>query len=239
MSALAAAHGLAIDGRTLALLCQRVENQVVGAPAASCAGKLPVVSRVPPAPAADDAQPSPAWPAPPPLRPSFSAGAPCGVMDQMTAALGQQARLLALRCQPAEVEGSAAIPPHLAFWGVDSGRAHCVGGSDYRHVRVGAFMGLRIASQAAHEAAGGGGEGEAGGGEAAPLGGGYLANVPPSAWARWHEQRVPERMGGAAFLERYGSHWDAATAVDAAEVRRFCLGQAPICALLCCRANTH
>lgn len=39
----------------------------------------------------------------------------------MTAALGQEARLLALRCQPAEVQGGATIPPHLQFWGVDSG----------------------------------------------------------------------------------------------------------------------
>lgn len=30
MAAVAAAHGLALDGRTLALLCQRVENSVVG-----------------------------------------------------------------------------------------------------------------------------------------------------------------------------------------------------------------
>ena len=32
MSALAAAHGLRLDGRTLALLCQKVENHCVGAP---------------------------------------------------------------------------------------------------------------------------------------------------------------------------------------------------------------
>lgn len=50
-----------------------------------------------------------------------AAGAPCGVMDQMTAALGEADRLLALRCQPAEVQGCAPIPPHLRFWGVDSG----------------------------------------------------------------------------------------------------------------------
>ena len=51
----------------------------------------------------------------------MSTGAPCGVMDQMAAALGQEARLLALHCQPAEMQGCVAIPPHLQFWGVDSG----------------------------------------------------------------------------------------------------------------------
>ena len=32
------------------------------------------------------------------------AGAPCGIMDQMTSALGRRDRLLRLRCQPATVE---------------------------------------------------------------------------------------------------------------------------------------
>src|SRR6185295_6323597 len=37
-------------------------------------------------------------------------GAPCGIMDQMTSACGQQDRLLRLRCQPGTIEGHAAIP---------------------------------------------------------------------------------------------------------------------------------
>jgi hypothetical protein len=32
----------------------------------------------------------------------------------------------------------------VRFWGIDSGIRHSVGGSDYRSVRVGAFMGLKI-----------------------------------------------------------------------------------------------
>ncbi|KAL4434317.1 hypothetical protein ABPG75_000758 [Micractinium tetrahymenae] len=169
MAAVAAAHGISLDGRSLALLCQRVENSVVGAP--------------------------------------------CGVMDQMTAALGQEARLLALRCQPAEVQGWAAIPLHLQFWGVDSGIVHSVGGSDYGHVRVGAFMGLRIASQVAADDQQRS-NGSDGSGDTPPIGGGYLANVQPSEWAARFEQRLPETISGAAFLQQYGTHWDAATSID-------------------------
>lgn len=47
----------------------------------------------------------------------------------MTAALGEEGRLLALRCQPAEVLGSTPIPPHLQFWGVDSGAQPGRGGA--------------------------------------------------------------------------------------------------------------
>ncbi len=64
----------------------------------------------------------------------------------MAVTLGRRHSLLALLCQPAEVQGCVELPPHVAVWGVDSGTRHSVGGSDYGSVRVGAFMGLRIVS---------------------------------------------------------------------------------------------
>ena len=51
-------------------------------------------------------------------------GAPCGVMDQMTSALGQAGALLALRCQPAEMLDPVALPPSIRVWGIDSGIRH-------------------------------------------------------------------------------------------------------------------
>lgn len=87
MAAVAAAYGVELDGRDMALLCQKVENLVVGAP--------------------------------------------CGVMDQMTSVLGEGGRLLALRCQPAQVEGQVLLPNHLRVWGIDSGagpRTQCTVG---------------------------------------------------------------------------------------------------------------
>ena len=49
-------------------------------------------------------------------------------------------------------------------------------------------------------------------------GGGYLANVPPSTWAERYERAVPEALSGAAFLQRYGLHWDSVTSVDPEQV---------------------
>lgn len=40
-------------------------------------------------------------------------GAPCGVMDQMTATLGKAGQLTALLCQPAELQAGVQIPPHV------------------------------------------------------------------------------------------------------------------------------
>jgi galactokinase len=168
MQAVAASLGIALATRGLALLCQRVENLVVGAP--------------------------------------------CGVMDQLTSAGGEADRLLALRCQPAEVEGQVVLPAELAVWGIDSGIRHAVGGADYGAVRVGAFMGYRILADVA-------------GLDVAPIGdgrvriddprwGGYLANVTPDEWDAGLASRVPETMRGDEFLARYGGTTDAVTRVD-------------------------
>src|SRR4029453_18846957 len=80
MQAVAAAYDIALKPREVALLCQMVENLVVGAP--------------------------------------------CGVMDQMTASCGEKCRLLALLCQPAEMVGTISIPEEIGIWGLDSGVRH-------------------------------------------------------------------------------------------------------------------
>ncbi|MEP6915588.1 MAG: galactokinase family protein, partial [Acidobacteriota bacterium] len=43
-------------------------------------------------------------------------GAPCGVMDQMTTICGEAGGLLALLCQPAELQGSIGLPEGLGVW---------------------------------------------------------------------------------------------------------------------------
>jgi L-arabinokinase len=134
-------------------------------------------------------------------------------MDQMTASCGQTNRLLALRCQPAELLGMTSIPEEIAFWGLDSGVRHTVTGSDYGSVRVGAFIGYRIIAELAglkaHVSAPG---------ETAriddPLWGGYLANIAPSEFEQHYASRLPERIEGAEFLSRYKGSTDRVTRVD-------------------------
>ena len=172
MQAISALYGIELTGRELAILCQKVENLVVGAP--------------------------------------------CGVMDQMTAACGEQGRLLALLCQPAELEEPVALPAELEVWGIDSGIRHAVSGADYGSVRVGAFMGYRIIADLAGLKV----VDQAGPPEAMriddPRWHGYLANVAPSEWEQHYRQRVPEMLDGAAFLARYGGTTDSITRVDPA-----------------------
>lgn len=186
MSAVAAAHGLTIAPRDLALLCQKVENHVVGAP--------------------------------------------CGVMDQMASACGEANKLLAMVCQPAEVLGLVDIPPHIHFWGIDSGIRHSVGGADYGSVRVGAFMGRKIVKSNASaqiscsldnnpsQQVNGNtlDEREKDGNNLleteASLD--YLCNLSPHRYEVSYVDKLPEYLQGQEFLDKFINHEDSVTVID-------------------------
>ena len=129
-------------------------------------------------------------------------GAPCGIMDQTASACGRAGKLLALRCQPAEILGHVDLPRELSVWGIDSGIRHAVTGADYGTVRAAAFMGYRVL----RELAGGSGAG-------GDRWNGYLANTAPSEFEAF-ASALPEAMRGAEFLERYRAHDDAVTRVE-------------------------
>ncbi len=170
MQAVAAAYEMTFAPKVLAVLCQKVENLV--------------------------------------------AGAPCGVMDQMTAACGQEGRLLSLLCQPAELNPSVPVPEGVAFWGLDSGVRHAVSGADYTSVRIGAFMGYRIIADLA------GLEVEPSRQTVQlvhiddPKWRGYLANIGPACFERYFAARLPESILGRDFLDRYFGTTDPVTQID-------------------------
>ena len=131
------------------------------------------------------------------------AGAPCGVMDQMTCVFGDEHALLALLCQPAELQVPVRVPDDIELWGLDSGERHAVGGSDYGAVRTGAFMGVRILS------------------EHTTVPGGYLANIAVDDFEQELAHYLPEHMSGDEFLARYGRTADPVTSVERG--RRYCV----------------
>jgi galactokinase len=143
-------------------------------------------------------------------------GAPCGVMDQMTAACGERDRLMALLCQPAEVQGSIRIPEAVRVWGLDSGIRHAVSGADYTSVRVGAFMGYRIIADLAGLAVEPPDDPDDS--EVVQIRDaawqGYLANIPPSGFEQTYAGGIPDRMHGADFIDRYQGTTDSVTRVD-------------------------
>ena len=129
-------------------------------------------------------------------------GAPCGIMDQVTSALGERGRLVALRCQPHELEDSVAFPKGIRCVGLDTNVKHAVGGSRYTDTRVGAFMGQRIIEHALTD-----------GGKREDPTGGYLCNITPDEFRAEWQGRVPQEMHGADFVSRYRHTNDTVTSV--------------------------
>jgi galactokinase len=124
-------------------------------------------------------------------------GAPCGIMDQVTCALGQANRLIAIRCRPCEVLGHLDIPQGAAFIGIHSGIKHTVGGSRYTLARVAAFMGLKLIRQT-----------ETGGGLEC------LCDLEPDTLRRLYYSSLPAHVTGGQFLREHGETGDAVTRVD-------------------------
>jgi L-arabinokinase len=170
MAALTKAMNLKLGDTELPMLCQMVENRVVGAP--------------------------------------------CGLMDQLTSYLGRKDQLLPILCQPADVQPPVAIPPGVSFVGIDSGVRHAVSGASYTDVRVAAFMGYTII--ALHEGASLTDvqrARESGDASGLPYRG-YLANVPVSVFEEKYRDRLPVKISGKSFLERYDSTIDSVTQVN-------------------------
>lgn len=137
------------------------------------------------------------------------AGAPCGVMDQMTAACGEHDRLLALVCQPGELKGTISLPDELTIWGIDSGIRHSVAGADYGTVRTAAFMGYRIIAELADLEVRGRVQIDD------PKWNGYLANITPEEFNNHFAKHLPFQMSGDEFLDYYDGITDSVTSVDA------------------------
>ncbi|HVF09274.1 MAG TPA: galactokinase family protein, partial [Abditibacteriaceae bacterium] len=128
-------------------------------------------------------------------------GAPCGIMDQITSALGRADNLIRLLCQPDIIEGYVPLPDGVAVFGIDSNVRHSVGGAAYGRARCAAFMGRRILQGVLPAALKG------------PDGKLYLANLASDVW-RAVRGSIPERMTGAEFIKQYGSHGDMVTTVE-------------------------
>ena len=136
-------------------------------------------------------------------------------MDQMASSVGQASQLMAMDCRPAEVRGTVPIPPHMKFWGIDSGIRHSVGGADYGSVRVGAFIGRRMmAVQDVKDNADGMSTAAAAALLSVESDQRYIAAMPVHTFTAKYEAQLPETISGADFLRDFGGHGDAVTTVD-------------------------
>jgi L-arabinokinase len=122
-------------------------------------------------------------------------GAPCGLMDQLTAEHGKVGALLPILCRPDELRRPIPLPRGAIVVGWPSGVQHAVSGSPYATARAAAFMGKKILERET--------------GHRWP----HAAEIAPSFFERHAPKRLPESISGAAFRERYGEPDDSLTRV--------------------------
>jgi L-arabinokinase len=75
-------------------------------------------------------------------------GAPCGLMDQLTVALGVDGALLPILCRPGHVLEPVRLPAGVSVVGWPSGHRRAVRAQPYTRARVAAFIGRALAEQA-------------------------------------------------------------------------------------------
>ena len=120
--------------------------------------------------------------------------APCGIMDQMTSALGVPNSLLLILCQPHEVQGTQTLPEGVRVYGINSNIKHSVGGTAYTRARVAAFMGRKI------------------------LGVDYLASLAFREGMNPAIRTLPTYVTGDDFVQQWGETDDLVTRVNLSEV---------------------
>ena len=142
------------------------------------------------------------------------AGAPCGLMDQLSSHLGQKNKLLPLICQPHQVDKAISIPRGINFSGIDSGIRHAVSGASYSDVRAAAFMSYTIIAlnegatvEELEQARTSGDWGKL------PFKG-FLANIPVPVFEEKYLSLLPEEILGKDFLSRYKVSIDPVTTID-------------------------
>ncbi len=113
-------------------------------------------------------------------------GAPCGLMDQLTAEHGKSGALLPILCRPDELRRLIPLPRGVIVVGWPSGVRHAVSGSPYTTARTAAFMGKKILERET--------------GHRWP----HAAEIAPSFFDRHAPKRLPESISGSSFRERYG-----------------------------------
>jgi galactokinase len=142
------------------------------------------------------------------------AGAPCGLMDQLSSHLGQKNKLLPLICQPHQVDKVISIPRGINFSGIDSGIRHAVNGASYSDVRAAAFMSYTIIAlnegatveELNHARI-------SGDWSKLPFKG-FLANIPVPMFEEKYISLLPREISGKDFLSQYKVSIDTVTNID-------------------------
>ena len=142
-------------------------------------------------------------------------GAPCGIMDQVTAAAGTSTKILSILCQPDKILEFVSCPLNVSFVGIYTKVRRSTTSTAYVDTRTGTFMGLTILKAAfSSEVDLDSEEGSIARKISEALTDNYLCNLSVQDFREQCEHLLPEQMHGDEFLDKYGETVDTATQVD-------------------------
>lgn len=134
-------------------------------------------------------------------------GAPVGVADAVCALVGEPNTLLEVRCEPCALGGSIPLPEDLLLLGIDCGFTQPDAAQRYAHVRTATFMGRAlIARIIGHE------RGKQGSNQVSWDG--YLSRLSMTDYVERFRDRIPTKIKGQDFLDRFGETGDPLTRID-------------------------
>jgi galactokinase len=127
---------------------------------------------------------------------NYAVGAPCGLMDQLSSALGTPGEVLPILCRPDVCSPCVPLPSGVCVVGWPSGVKHSVSGSPYLTARTATFMGRKIAE--------------------AVLGRklAHVTELTPSEYRNKVDAAMPAAISGADFIARFGGVDDALSRVE-------------------------
>ena len=143
------------------------------------------------------------------------AGAPCGIMDQVTAVAGTSTKILSILCQPDKILEFVSCPANVSFIGIHTKVRRSTSSTAYIDTRIGAFMGLTILKDAFASDAD---DSDPAHNISQALTDNYLCNISVHEFREQCEHLLPEEILGADFLEKYGETVDTATQVEPGKV---------------------
>jgi L-arabinokinase len=130
-------------------------------------------------------------------------GASVGAAGASCALLGEPNMLTQLRCDPCTPGGAMRLPEDLMLVGVDSGVVHPKARVKYDRARTAAVMGRALINRIIRHDAGDDVRWD-----------GYLARVSVTDYVDCFRDRIPTKLKGSEFLERFGETGDSLTQVD-------------------------
>ncbi|MFQ5491187.1 MAG: galactokinase family protein [Phycisphaerae bacterium] len=125
------------------------------------------------------------------------------IADAVSVCLGQAGQLLQLRCRTREVVGALSPPEGVSLTGIESGACSAKADPKYREARTTAFMGRNIISRIL---------------AAEPISGqpwdGSLSQLTLNDYVDRLRDRLPTKIRGSDFIERFGQAGDSLTRID-------------------------